>query len=111
MGIDGSAQGRDAPTAAHRSLQGQSLPLQYGQHPLHDSSQRPLKIIIVGAGPSGIAALIALKDLPHISVLCFEKNSDVGGTWFETRYPGAACDVSSHAYQYTADSKRDWTRQ
>lgn len=83
----------------------------YGRHPLHDPSQRPLHIIVVGAGPSGIAALIALKKLPHVTFQCFEKNSDVGGTWFETRYPGAACDVASHAYQYTFESKKDWTRQ
>lgn len=83
----------------------------YSHHPLHDPSQRPLHVIVVGAGPSGIAALIKLKELPHVTVQCFEKNADVGGTWFETRYPGAACDVASHAYQYTSESKKDWTRQ
>lgn len=30
----------------------------------------------------------------------YEKNEDIGGTWFENRYPGAACDVPSHAYTY-----------
>lgn len=83
----------------------------YGQYPLHDRSQRPLKVIVVGAGPSGIAALIELKKLPHVEILCFEKNADVGGTWLETRYPGAACDVASHAYQYSFDYKTDWSRQ
>ncbi|KAF5684530.1 sterigmatocystin biosynthesis monooxygenase stcW [Fusarium circinatum] len=82
----------------------------YGQHPLHDKSQRPLKVIIVGAGPSGIAALIELKKLSHVEISCFEKNADVGGTWLETRYPGAACDVASHAYQYSFDYKTDWSR-
>ncbi|KAG5769761.1 hypothetical protein H9Q73_013468 [Fusarium xylarioides] len=82
----------------------------YGQHPLHDRSQRPLKVIVVGTGPSGIAALIELKKLSHVEILCFEKNADVGGTWLETRYPGAACDVASHAYQYSFDYKTDWSR-
>ncbi|KAF4999873.1 hypothetical protein FDECE_11372 [Fusarium decemcellulare] len=82
----------------------------YGHHPLHDRSRRPLHVIVVGAGPSGIATLIELKKLPFITITCFEKNSDVGGTWLETRYPGAACDVASHAYQYTFDSKTDWSR-
>ncbi|KAG4281911.1 hypothetical protein FPRO06_10815 [Fusarium proliferatum] len=82
----------------------------YGQYPLHDRSQRPLKVIVVGAGPSGIAALIELKKLPHVEILCFEKNADVGGTWLETRYPGAACDVASHAYQYSFYYKTDWSR-
>ena len=30
----------------------------------------------------------------------YEKNPDIGGTWLENRYPGAACDVPSHAYTY-----------
>lgn len=30
----------------------------------------------------------------------FEKNEDIGGTWLENRYPGAACDVPSHAYTF-----------
>ncbi|KAJ4262903.1 hypothetical protein NW762_006516 [Fusarium torreyae] len=82
----------------------------YGHYPLHDRSRRPLEVIVVGAGPSGIAALIELKKLPHVTIKCFEKNTDVGGTWFETRYPGAACDVASHAYQYSFDYKTDWSR-
>src|SRR6266536_4118781 len=30
----------------------------------------------------------------------YEKNEDIAGTWLENRYPGAACDVPSHAYTY-----------
>ncbi|PVH96181.1 FAD/NAD(P)-binding domain-containing protein [Periconia macrospinosa] len=30
----------------------------------------------------------------------YENNSDIGGTWFENRYPGCACDVPSHCYSY-----------
>ncbi|KAH7169887.1 hypothetical protein EDB81DRAFT_864441 [Dactylonectria macrodidyma] len=91
--------------------QQQSPPVaHYGRHPIHDRAQRPLQVIVIGAGPSGIAMLIELLKIPFISVRCFEKNADVGGTWLETRYPGAACDVASHAYQYSFDSKTDWSR-
>jgi cation diffusion facilitator CzcD-associated flavoprotein CzcO len=83
----------------------------YAKHPLHDPSQRPLHIIVVGAGPSGIAILIRLKELSNVTFQCFEKNPEVGGTWYETRYPGAACDIASHAYQYTFEPKKDWSRQ
>lgn len=83
----------------------------YGQFPLHDRSQRPLHVIVAGAGPSGIALAIELKNIPHVTFQVYEKNEDVGGTWFENRYPGAACDVASHAYQYTFESKKDWSRQ
>ncbi|KAJ4178775.1 hypothetical protein NW767_014787 [Fusarium falciforme] len=87
------------------------VPPSYGQYPLYDVSRRPLHIIIVGAGASGIATLVQLKEIPNVTYQCFEKNRDVGGTWFETRYPGAACDIASHAYQYTFDSKKDWSSQ
>ncbi len=30
----------------------------------------------------------------------YEKNEDIGGTWLENRYPGAACDIPSHAYTF-----------
>ncbi|MCH2376710.1 MAG: NAD(P)/FAD-dependent oxidoreductase, partial [Planctomycetes bacterium] len=32
------------------------------------------------------------------SIRIVEKGSDVGGTWYWNRYPGAACDVSSYDY-------------
>lgn len=92
-----------APTAA---------PLQYGAHALHDRSQRPLHVVVSGAGPSGIALAIELMKIGPQHGLTFrvyEKNAEVGGTWLENRYPGAACDVASHAYQYTFEGKRDWS--
>jgi cation diffusion facilitator CzcD-associated flavoprotein CzcO len=52
---------------------------------------RPIRIIVVGAGISGIAAVKLFKerftDSPTSMVL-YEKNHDVGGTWLENRYPG-----------------------
>ncbi|CEL09176.1 hypothetical protein ASPCAL12316 [Aspergillus calidoustus] len=84
-------------------------PAEYGQHPIHETATRPLHIVIVGAGPSGIALAIQLKSLPHVTYQVLEKNPDVGGTWFENRYPGAACDVASHAYQYTFASNPNWS--
>jgi cation diffusion facilitator CzcD-associated flavoprotein CzcO len=67
--------------------------------------------VIAGAGPSGLALAIELKKIPTITFQIYEKNANVGGTWFENRYPGAACDVASHAYQYSFESKKDWTSQ
>jgi cation diffusion facilitator CzcD-associated flavoprotein CzcO len=83
----------------------------YGKHPIHEAATRPLHVVIVGAGPSGIALAIQLKSLAHTTYQVFEKNADVGGTWFENRYPGAACDVASHAYQYTFASNPNWSHQ
>lgn len=83
----------------------------YGNHSSYDPTRRPLHVIVAGAGPSGIAMAIELLKLPNITFEFFEKNADVGGTWSENRYPGAACDVASHAYQYTFASNPDWSSQ
>jgi cation diffusion facilitator CzcD-associated flavoprotein CzcO len=39
----------------------------------------------------------------------FEKNGNVGGTWFENTYPGVACDTPSSLYTYSWDPKTDWS--
>ena len=51
---------------------------------------RPLKIICVGAGISGlnIAHEVDTGGFKDCELTIYEKNSDLGGTWFENRYPG-----------------------
>ena len=81
----------------------------YGRHPIFDGSQRPIHVLISGAGPSGLSVAMELQGLPNVTFHIFEKNSDVGGTWFENRYPGAACDVASHAYQWSSHPNPNWS--
>ena len=53
---------------------------------------RPLKVIYIGAGVSGILAGIQFpKFCPRVDLVIYEKNDDVGGTWRENEYPGCAC--------------------
>ena len=40
----------------------------------------------------------------------FEKADEVGGTWRENHYPGAACDVPSHLYSLADAPNPAWTR-
>lgn len=55
---------------------------------------RPLKVIYIGAGISGINAAIQLpKFVPNLDLVIYDKNDDLGGTWFENRYPGCACGM------------------
>jgi len=55
----------------------------------------PIRIIHCGMGASGLlAAHKARKMLKNYELVCYEKNDTIGGTWFENRYPGCACDVS-----------------
>lgn len=53
---------------------------------------RPLKVICIGAGVSGLLTAIKVKErLRNVDFQIFEKNNDLGGTWLENRYPGCAC--------------------
>lgn len=53
---------------------------------------RPLKVIYIGAGVSGIIAAIEfLKAVPSLELIIYEKNPDLGGTWYENR-----CGCESH---------------
>lgn len=53
---------------------------------------RPLKVIYIGAGVSGILAAIQFrKFVPSLDLVIYEKNPEIGGTWYENKYPGCAC--------------------
>ena len=56
--------------------------------------------IVIGAGVSGLYALYKLREL-GLSVRVFEAGSDIGGTWYWNRYPGARFDSESYSYQYS----------
>ncbi|VXB61937.1 NAD(P)/FAD-dependent oxidoreductase [Aeromicrobium sp. 9AM] len=73
-------------------------------HP-HIPDGADLSVIIVGAGVSGIAAAVELK-AAGIRATIFEKNSEVGGTWYENRYPGCGVDTPSHVYSFSYHSRR-----
>lgn len=73
-------------------------------------ASKPLRIICIGAGVSGINLLRTLRlNLQDYEAVIYEKNEDVGGTWFENRYPGCKCDIPSHSYQYSWRQNREWT--
>jgi len=72
---------------------------------------RPVRVVCVGAGPSGICLAYKLqRSFRKFSLKIYEKNSDIGGTWFENRYPGCACDVPAHNYTYSFEPKSDFTK-
>ena len=59
-----------------------------------------LDALIVGAGFAGLYQLLCLRDRLGLKVQVMEAGSDLGGTWYWNRYPGARCDSESHAYRY-----------
>ena len=66
--------------------------------------------LIIGAGFSGLGMAVRLKEAGIDDVLILERASEVGGTWRDARYPGAACDVPSILYSYSFAPNPDWSR-
>ena len=64
-------------------------------------------VAIVGAGMSGICVAHRL-DQAGVPYVIFEKNDDVGGTWFENVYPGCRVDVPNHLYSYSFAQTNHW---
>ena len=71
---------------------------------------RPFSVVIVGAGMSGLAAAHRLGQA-GVPYVVLEKNNDVGGTWFENRYPGCRVDVPNHLYSYSFFQRADWPQR
>ncbi|MFV0256847.1 MAG: flavin-containing monooxygenase [Acidimicrobiales bacterium] len=66
-------------------------------------------VVVVGAGFAGMYLIHRLRRAGR-SVLVFEAGTDVGGTWYWNRYPGARCDVPSMEYSYSFDPEleQEW---
>ncbi|KAK4553516.1 hypothetical protein LTR86_009312 [Recurvomyces mirabilis] len=86
-------QPKPAVTAAYKDVD--SLAFEMSRVPLRTT--RPLKIICCGAGISGldIAHEVNTGGFANCELAIYEKNSDLGGTWFENRYPGQLISPTS----------------
>ncbi|NNH68678.1 NAD(P)/FAD-dependent oxidoreductase [Nocardia uniformis] len=73
------------------------------------TAPREPRIVIIGAGVSGIASAITLRRNGLNDFVILEKGSDVGGVWHWNRYPGLTCDVPSQLYQFGFAPKPDWS--
>jgi len=56
-------------------------------------------VVVIGAGMGGLNAAVQLKHA-GIKYTLFEKDSEVGGTWYENHYPGARLDTESRSYTH-----------
>jgi len=54
--------------------------------------------------------VMRLKQTGHDDFVVLERGEDVGGTWRDNTYPGAACDVPSHLYSFSFAPNPNWTR-
>ncbi|NQX90369.1 MAG: NAD(P)/FAD-dependent oxidoreductase [Halioglobus sp.] len=72
---------------------------------------RQPRIAIIGAGMSGIAAVVKLGKAGYTDLTVFEKSNRVGGTWRENTYPGLSCDIPSRWYSFSFALKPDWSHR
>ncbi|HVE23771.1 MAG TPA: NAD(P)/FAD-dependent oxidoreductase [Sporichthya sp.] len=65
-------------------------------------TQPQVDAVVVGAGFAGLRSIHELRRL-GLSMRVFEAGSDVGGTWYWNRYPGARTDTESWGYCFFFD--------
>jgi cyclohexanone monooxygenase len=65
--------------------------------------------LVIGAGFGGLATAIKLQEAGERDFLVAEKGPDVGGTWRDNTYPGAACDVPSQLYSFSFAPNPEWS--
>ena len=73
------------------------------------ASTDDLDILILGAGMAGILAGIKLREAGLQCFEILEMADAVGGTWRDNTYPGLACDVPAHNYDFTFEHNWTWS--
>lgn len=71
---------------------------------------RKLDALIIGAGVAGLYQLHQLRE-QGLDVRAYDTASNVGGTWYWNRYPGAKFDSEAYIYQYlfSEDLYKGWS--
>ena len=69
-----------------------------------------VKVLVVGARFGALGMAIKLQEHGQTDFLVVEKGGDVGGTWRDNTYPGAACDVPSQLYSFSFAPNPVWSR-
>jgi len=66
--------------------------------------------LIIGAGFAGLGTAIKLREAGVHNVAILERAAEVGGTWRDNQYPGAACDIPSNLYSFSFAPQANWSR-
>lgn len=69
-----------------------------------------VRVLIIGAGFGGLGMAAALERAGETDYVMVERALDVGGTWRDNTYPGAACDVPSQLYSFSFALNPTWSR-
>jgi cation diffusion facilitator CzcD-associated flavoprotein CzcO len=65
---------------------------------------------ILGAGFGGLGMAIRLQQAGMEDFVVWERDADVGGTWWTNTYPGCQCDIPSHLYSFSFAPNPEWSR-
>src|SRR6185503_13130842 len=68
-------------------------------------------VAVVGGGFGGVGAAVMLRRAGYDDVTVFERGARVGGVWHHNTYPGAACDIPSHLYEFSFEPNPHWSRR
>lgn len=71
---------------------------------------RTAEVVIIGGGFSGMGAAIKFLQKGIRDLVILDRGRDVGGTWRDNSYPGAACDVPSQLYSFSFAPNKQWSR-
>ena len=74
------------------------------------SREEAVDAVVVGAGFAGLYMLYKMRIL-GLTARGFEAGTNVGGTWYWNRYPGARCDVDSleYSFSFSEELQQEWT--
>lgn len=100
-------EGYDAFLMDELALEGASSKDPRFEAPDLKSAASRLKVLVIGAGMSGLLTGIRLSQA-GVPFEIVEKNPDVGGTWYENTYPGCRVDSSNHMYSYSFEPNHSW---
>jgi len=68
-------------------------------------------VVVVGGGFGGVGAAVMLRRAGYTDVTVLERGERIGGVWHHNTYPGAACDIPSHLYEFSFAANPRWSRR
>ncbi len=79
---------------------------------MNDTTSLPTRtsVVVIGSGFAGLGTAIRLKQAGVQDFVILESADEVGGTWRDNTYPGAACDIQSHLYSFSFEPNPEWTK-
>src|SRR5918995_2368491 len=78
---------------------------------LSSNGSHQRSIAVVGGGFGGVGAAVMLRRSGFHDVTVFERGERIGGVWHHNTYPGAACDIPSHLYEFSFEPNPRWSRR